>query len=310
MVGVEVGRMPGMIAGEQFVVRECSHCCIFLLDHLNTITVDDCSDCTIIIGPTSGSVFIRDCKSCVVVAACGQFRTRDCQELQLRLLCNTQPIIEASTRVRFSCYQLYYEQLQDQFRRSGLSVFNNNWSEVHDFTPGTDGDKNWSVVMPSVLPDLKLPSQSPFDCVGIECSRTTSVVPFTMGSVSPPSYRMLGDEPLLVIIYHCPQQGAIVKGVVRVLQEAAGLSAVLYTREVTISPTEAVRVLGEAAAGDAGALLTAGPVVALLVDAPYHHIQQSVSAVRRDLYFLSPNNGNGYNIANKFFSFASLSMSV
>ncbi|KAF2357759.1 Tubulin binding cofactor C-like domain [Trinorchestia longiramus] len=161
--GGEVGRMPGSVEGEQFVVRECNNCCIYLLDYLNTVTVDDCNNCTIIIGPTSGSVFVRQCRECVVVAACGQLRTRDCKGLQLRLLCNTQPIIEASTRVRFSCYQLYYKQLQDQFCRAGLSVFNNNWSEVHDFTPGDDEERNWTMAMPSVLPDLKLPSQYPFD---------------------------------------------------------------------------------------------------------------------------------------------------
>ncbi|KAF2354368.1 hypothetical protein FHG87_014875, partial [Trinorchestia longiramus] len=89
-----------------------------------------------------------------------------------------------------------------------------------------------------------------------------------------------------------------------------GASSVLYTRSVSVSPTDAVRVLGEGVAAGAGTRLVAGPVVALLVDAPYTHILQSVASVRDDLYYLAPNNGIGYNIANKFFSFASLSMTI
>ena len=59
-----------------------------------------------------GSMFLRDCKRCRVVAACGQFRTRDCQQIDTYLHCATQPIIEASTQMRFACYQLHYPQLK------------------------------------------------------------------------------------------------------------------------------------------------------------------------------------------------------
>ena len=63
-----------------------------------------------------GSLFLRDCKRCRVVAACGQFRTRDCQQVDTYLHCSTQPIIEASTQMRFACYQLYYPQLKGRAR--------------------------------------------------------------------------------------------------------------------------------------------------------------------------------------------------
>ncbi|KAG0729474.1 Protein XRP2 [Chionoecetes opilio] len=53
--GQEVGRVPGTINGQQFIIQNCQSSHIFLLDHINTITIDDCSDCTIFIGPTTGS---------------------------------------------------------------------------------------------------------------------------------------------------------------------------------------------------------------------------------------------------------------
>ena len=68
------------------------------------MTVDDCINCKIFIGPVKvggwlvsvvatgpqGSVFVRDCTNCVVVVACGQFRTRDCRNLDAFLCVNTQ----------------------------------------------------------------------------------------------------------------------------------------------------------------------------------------------------------------------------
>ena len=52
--GEEAGRVPGSINGQQFIIQNCQSSQIFLLDHINTITIDDCSDCTIFIGPTTG----------------------------------------------------------------------------------------------------------------------------------------------------------------------------------------------------------------------------------------------------------------
>ena len=47
-----VVKLPGSINGEQFMVRNCINCNIYLFDHINTITVDDCKNCKIFIGPT------------------------------------------------------------------------------------------------------------------------------------------------------------------------------------------------------------------------------------------------------------------
>ena len=47
-----VVKAPGSIEGEQFMVRNCINCNIYLLDHINTITIDDCKNCKIFIGPT------------------------------------------------------------------------------------------------------------------------------------------------------------------------------------------------------------------------------------------------------------------
>ena len=49
--GEELGKIPGEIKGEQFIVRNCEDCSIYLLDHINTISIDDCKRCKFYIGP-------------------------------------------------------------------------------------------------------------------------------------------------------------------------------------------------------------------------------------------------------------------
>lgn len=45
-------KLPGSISGQQFVIRNCQDCSIYILDHSSSVTVDDCQRCTIVLGPT------------------------------------------------------------------------------------------------------------------------------------------------------------------------------------------------------------------------------------------------------------------
>ena len=143
LVDGEDGRLPGSINGQQFQIKNYNNSHIYISDWSNTITIDDCTNCKIFLGPVKGSVFIRDCTDCVLVAACGQFRTRDCRNLDTFLCVNTQPIIESSTRVRFGCFQYWYPDLEEQMKKAEVTPWNNNWWNVHDFSP-VEGGKNWS----------------------------------------------------------------------------------------------------------------------------------------------------------------------
>ncbi|CAM9679754.1 unnamed protein product [Ectocarpus sp. 12 AP-2014] len=135
-------REPGSIGGQQFIVEECSECEVYLLDHTAALTIDLCTDCRIIVGPCESSVFIRDCKDCTMVVACQQFRARDCTDCTFFLFSATQPVIESSVGLRFACYTLDYFSLAGQFAAAKLSVWNNKWSQIYNFTGGGEGD--WS----------------------------------------------------------------------------------------------------------------------------------------------------------------------
>lgn len=180
---VTVGRMPGKLNGQQFVIQECENCDIYVFDHSATITIDDCVNCRIVLGPIKGSVFFRDCKDIKCVVACQQFRTRDCKKMEVFLCCATQPIIESSTGMKFACFQYYYPDLAFHFKDAGLSIFNNNWSNIHDFTP-VSGENNWSLLpeTSAVLDFVPAPNaESEFKSVRISADPARSIVPLTKG---------------------------------------------------------------------------------------------------------------------------------
>lgn len=195
---VTVGRLPGKLNGQQFVIQECENCCIYVFDHSATITIDDCVNCRIVLGPVKGSVFFRDCKDIKCVVACQQFRTRDCKKMEVFLCCATQPIIESSTGMKFACYQYYYPDVAFHFKDAGLSIFNNNWSNIHDFTP-VSGETNWSLLPEdvAVLDHLPLPdSESEFKSIRISTEVARSIVPLTKGN-----RRKGSDETCLFVFF-------------------------------------------------------------------------------------------------------------
>ena len=46
------------------------------------------------------------------MVSCQQLRTRDCKECTIYLHCTSQPVIEASSEMKFGCFQCHYPQLK------------------------------------------------------------------------------------------------------------------------------------------------------------------------------------------------------
>ncbi|ESO97525.1 hypothetical protein LOTGIDRAFT_103457 [Lottia gigantea] len=193
-----VGRLPGVLNGQQIIIQNCENCNIYIYDYTATVTVDDCINCNIFLAPVKTSVFIRDCKNCNVAVICQQLRTRDCSKLNIYLCCATQPIIESSTGVKVGCFQYYYPELEGQFKSAGLSIYNNNWSNIHDFTP-VPGENNYTLISQDCkIEDLiPLPTTEPFSTIQVSLEKDKSVVPYTLGSRHKNS-----DESCLVVFFN------------------------------------------------------------------------------------------------------------
>ncbi|XP_028392552.1 protein XRP2-like [Dendronephthya gigantea] len=234
-----VGKLPGKLNGQQYIIQNCEGCKIYIFDHTATVTVDDCVDCKIFLGPSKGSVYIRDCKDCSFVLACQQFRTRDCKRLDIFLCCNTQPIIESSTGMKFACFQYNYPELEDQFDAAGLSLYNNNWSSIHDFTPAADVE-TWSLLPENakVSDYVPLPPVDSFPEIEVSADSDSSIVPLTLGS-----RRKKSDESCLVVFYPGPEARNNVKSYLREVKTKTSYQLV-QTKEVQMTIEDAQRVFG------------------------------------------------------------------
>ncbi|KAK6320737.1 hypothetical protein J4Q44_G00098440 [Coregonus suidteri] len=227
-------------------------------------------------GPVKGSVFFRDCKDIRCVVACQQFRTRDCKKMEVFLCCATQPIIEASTGMKFGCFQYYYPELAFHFKDAGLSIFNNNWSNVHDFTP-VSGVTNWSLLPEDtvVLDHVPAPDpESEFKSVRVSAEASRSIVPMTKGG-----RRKDSDESCLFVFFAGDYTTANAR---KLIDEASGKGFVLVqTKEVSMRPEDVSRGFQN----DAEGLLewiTKGPVTALELNGD--GVVEACKAMSRDMF--------------------------
>lgn len=231
-----VTRMPGSINGQQFIIQNCNSCDIYVLDHCATVTVDDCTNCKIFIGAIKTSIFVRDCNNCVVVTCCQQFRTRDCKKLEVFLCCVTQPIIEATTAVRFGCFQFNYLGLENHLTAAGLSPYNNNWTSIHDFTP-VPGENNYSYISikATVKDYLPIPDTEPLSSVSISTDSRDSIIPWTVGVKQRPP-----GEGCLVSVFHCNLQTKLAAEIVGKLRALT----LVQTAEVNVNEYQVKKVYG------------------------------------------------------------------
>uniref|UniRef100_A0A8D0GHU3 Protein XRP2 n=1 Tax=Sphenodon punctatus TaxID=8508 RepID=A0A8D0GHU3_SPHPU len=301
-----VGRLPGKVAGQQFVIQDCENCNIYILDHSATITIDDCTSCRIFLGPVKGSVFFRDCKDCKCVVACQQFRTRDCRKMEVFLCCATQPIIESSTGMKFGCFQYYYPELALQFKDAGLSIFNNTWSNIHDFTP-VSGENNWSLLPDHAITHeyVPLPTSEELKGVRISTDAAKSIIPITRGKRQKGS-----DESCLAVFFAGDYTTANAR---KLIDEMTGKGFLLIqTKEVAMKAEDAQRVFQQEAS-DFVPLLEKGPVVALEFGGD--GAVETCRGVITDVFsgtkvFVSENKASASQDVDNFYNFADMQMGM
>ncbi|XP_048855373.1 protein XRP2 [Brienomyrus brachyistius] len=310
LVGVKdstVGRLPGTLNGQQFVIQDCENCNIFVLDHSAAVTVDDCTNCCLVLGPVKGSVFLRDCRDVRCVVACQQFRTRDCKKMDVFLCCATQPIIESSTGMKFGCFQYYYPELAFHFKDAGLSIFNNNWSNIHDFTP-VSGETNWSLLPEDamVLDYVPAPdADSEFGSVRVSSDVSKSIIPLTRGA-----RRKESEESCLFMFFAGDYTIANARKLIDEVTERGFV--LIQTKEVSMRPEDVSRVFQNSAEGLAE-LTTKGPVVALELNGD--GVVEACQAIAKEMFsgtkvFVSESKSTSSRDVDNFFNFADMQMSL
>ncbi|XP_060089871.1 protein XRP2-like [Heteronotia binoei] len=301
-----VGRLPGKVGGQQFVIQDCENCNIYIFDHSATITIDDCTGCRIFLGPVKGSVFFRDCKDCKCIVACQQFRTRDCRKMEVFLCCATQPIIESSTGMKFGCFQYYYPELALQLKDAGLSIFNNTWSNIHDFTP-VSGENNWGLLPEDALAQdaVPLPTTEELKAVRISTDANKSIIPVTRGQRPKCS-----EESCLVVFFAGDYATANAR---KLIDEMTGRGfSLVQTKEVPMKADDAQRVFQQKAS-DFISSLEKGSVIALEFngDGSIAACQDIIAKVFTSTkVFVSEDKTSASREVDSFYNFADMQMGM
>lgn len=298
------GRKPCTVNGQQFIIDRCTNSYIYIFDHSAMVTIDNCENCKIFLGPVKGSVFIRNSKNCQLVVACQQFRSRDCRKIDTYLCCATQPIIESSAGMRFGCFQCYYPELEGQFQKAGLSVYNNSWSVIHDFTPLQEGN-NWSMLADSTSVEEAVPKPSTEDFADIDISydMEKSVVPLTRGKRS-----KRHDDSCLVTFFHNnkPSCNAYLNKLI-----VSTEYDIVQTKEISMTVEDAVRIFKDDKYCE---LADKGPLVGLELNGKdiIHQSEEVLKELGISLnsVFLSKDQKHAKSDIDSFYNFVDMTMST
>ncbi|GLH08320.1 Protein XRP2 [Gryllus bimaculatus] len=300
IIDSEVVRLPGSVNGQQFIIQNCKNSTFYILDHMNAVVIDDCLDCKIVLGAVKGSVFLRDCKECVCIVACGQFRARDCRKLDIFLCCPTRPVLESSGSIHFGCYQLFYSGLEDHFSKTNLSAFNNEWSNIHDFTP-IDGEDNWCLLPDtlSINDYISTPESEKTAQLGLTFSAEKSVVPHTWGP-----HKIISGQVCLVIFFYDGHQSLRVNKFINKMKMDNPECLLLLSKEKQMSSRDAELVFKSSAYNN---VVTDGHVVGLQFCGP-NCIQVCEKIISRlnkgesDLIHITTNVTTSHQQADLFFN--------
>ncbi|XP_065204492.1 protein XRP2-like [Planococcus citri] len=293
-------KLPGSINGQQFIIQNCSNSTIFILDFTNTVTVDDCCHCTLVFGPMKRSIFIRDCADCTIVVACEQFRLRDCKNLKVSLYCATRPIIESSKDISFSCLQLSYTNIKEQFQKCNLNIWNNIWYKIHDYTPANKNDyPNWNFCQEDIQVTSSIPEIEQLD---FSTERNRSVIPLTTGSI----YKQTNDAYENCFVLFCDDFSA--KSFLTLINIRTPNIELIKSRQVNLTVQHAESLFLTSTLIKA---IQHGPVIGLhLCGKSVLHISSQIISKNMEttLYYVSPTVNMASHQVNTFFGIADLQM--
>lgn len=130
------------------LLSHLTNCKVRLFGSPNTLHIKNVQNCQILSGPVSSSVYVDGCADSTLVLACQQLRTHNTTDTQVYLHVTSRAIIEDCTRVGFAPFNWVYDELDADFKASGLDPSRNNWTQVDDFNwlaAGTPSP-NWTLI--------------------------------------------------------------------------------------------------------------------------------------------------------------------
>lgn len=132
-IGETLIKHSSELKNRQLYLQNLIDCKVIALGNPSSLQFSNLKNSIVLVGPTSRSAFIKDCINCTFVLACQQVRIHNTQNTTFYLHVTGAAIIENCKKIYFGPYTLKYEELDEDFRQSGLSLDINNWQNVEDF---------------------------------------------------------------------------------------------------------------------------------------------------------------------------------
>lgn len=134
------------LVNQCFVMKDLTNCTITLKGPANTIHMERVTNCRIISAPTLTSVRIVACSHCEFSLSCHQLRIDSATDSVFHVLTRSGPIIENSSRLKFTTYDYEYPELEQDLQHCGLSRDQDLGRDVQDFNwlSPDQPSPNWS----------------------------------------------------------------------------------------------------------------------------------------------------------------------
>lgn len=136
-------------------LNHLNRCKVKLYGSPSTLHINSLNDCYVFCGPVSTSIFIENCKNCTFVIACQQLRLHNSKNINIYLHVTSRAIMEDCDNIYFAPYNLYYDTINDDFKKSGLDMSVNNWKCIDDFNwlNAEKSSPNWDIISSDNIKD-------------------------------------------------------------------------------------------------------------------------------------------------------------
>ena len=122
------------IKGKNNIIMEnIINCNIYLLYDFKACYINNCQNCNIFLGCICGGAHITNCVNSKIYLITHQLRIHQTTNSDFYTLTNSNPIIEHSKENVFHPLKIKYEGFENNLKKSGIDINNNNWNQVQDF---------------------------------------------------------------------------------------------------------------------------------------------------------------------------------
>ncbi|EFA02681.1 tubulin-specific chaperone C [Tribolium castaneum] len=125
--------MKNEIFKKDITVEKLENCTVKLFGSPSTLHLNQLKNCRVFTGPVSTSIFAENCTNCTLVIACQQLRLHSSSDVDIYLHVTSRAIMEDCHDIFLAPYNWDYDNLESDFKNSGLDRNTNNWKCVDDF---------------------------------------------------------------------------------------------------------------------------------------------------------------------------------